>query len=308
MGVFVSHITEEKAVANKLKSLLRQALGKDFSVFVSSDYVSIPGGEPWFSRIIDSLKSVQIVLAVLSNQSVDRRWLNFEAGVGMGATAKVIPVVLRGLAKTDVGPPLSQLQVRDLHDPKDVSALIHDIEVQCGVKARRIDLELFVEELEEIERNLPSKGIALEPYIERTRAGDIFLNFRLLNMGTLDVELVELWAAIPDNIREPSWPVMPVPPALAIENSTFQGKAYVCKRYLVGVKPDRTGYYRPDFEVLSQHMSPSMSPLLVKELRFLVRADLNADEQLQVVRYKVHAKGTSAAGEIPLKEIEGFQK
>ena len=50
LGLFISHITDEKAAANKLKGLLRQAFGKEFGVFVSSDYVSIPGGDPWFTE------------------------------------------------------------------------------------------------------------------------------------------------------------------------------------------------------------------------------------------------------------------
>src|SRR6266576_4408562 len=105
-AVFISHVSEEKAAAAKLKSLIRQAFGKDFGVFVSSDYVSIPGGEPWFARIVESLKSAQVVLVLVSGHSSDSRWINFEAGLGVGAEAKVIPTVFRNLDKGDVGLPL----------------------------------------------------------------------------------------------------------------------------------------------------------------------------------------------------------
>ena len=140
-AVFISHISDEKAVAAKLKSLVRQVFGKDFSVFVSSDYVSIPGGEPWFAKIVQSLKSVEVVLVLLSEHSSDSRWINFEAGIGLGAEAKVIPIVFRNFDKGDVGLPLSELQVRSLHDPLDVRALLDDIANRIGLRARSVDEE-----------------------------------------------------------------------------------------------------------------------------------------------------------------------
>jgi hypothetical protein len=305
-GVFISHITEEQEVAAKLKSGLRHAFGSKLNVFVSSDYMSIPGGDQWYSRIVESLKTVQVVLVLLSDQSVDRRWINFEAGIGVGADAQVIPLVIRGFGKSDVGPPLSQLQVRDLHDPKDVSALIHDIESRINIESRQVDAALLVEELEEIIRRIPSKGVSLEPYIERSFDRSITLNFRLLNTGNRDVELIELWAGIPERVKERNWHPMPVPPALTIESPSIEGETYVVKKYRVGVQPAQSGYYRTDFEVLSPQMSPTMSPLLVRELRFPVMGDLTEDEQSAVVRYEVHAKGIGSKGAIPLKEIRGF--
>jgi hypothetical protein len=220
-GVFISHVSDEAAAAAKLKSLIRQVFGRDFSVFVSSDYVSIPGGEPWFAKIVQSLKSVEVVLVLISEHSSDSRWINFEAGLGIGAEAEVIPIVFRSFDKGDVGLPLSELQVRSLHDPRDVRALLDDLAHQMGLKARTVDEELFVEELQEVEKGLPSKGVQLVPFLEYQDHETIQLKFNLVNVGNKDIELIQLWTVIPNSIQKRDWSAMPVPPALMVDEQSL---------------------------------------------------------------------------------------
>lgn len=120
-SVFVSHAEAEKAVAIKIKSLLRHTFGRKLGVFVSSDYRSIPSGDSWFDTITMKLKDADVVLVLLSNDSVDRRWINFEAGVGFGARSRTIPIVIRNFAKSSIGRPLELLQARDIHDVEDLT-------------------------------------------------------------------------------------------------------------------------------------------------------------------------------------------
>lgn len=133
-GIFISHITEEGATAAALKQYLRQVFSLDLPIFVSSDYESIPGGEVWFTKIIEGLKNASVVIVLLSPDSLCRRWVNFEAGIGVGADATVIPVVVHGLERNDVGHPLCSLQIRSLQSTEDAKALIHDIAKKLGLK------------------------------------------------------------------------------------------------------------------------------------------------------------------------------
>jgi hypothetical protein len=141
--VFISHITEEKGIADSIKSLLTEVFGEDFKVFVSSDYRSIGGGKVWYSEIIESLTAAPVVLVLLSETSVERRWINFEAGVGIGAGSLVIPLVQEGFSKSKVGLPLSQLQVRALNDSKDVDGVLADIAERTKREASSVDTETF---------------------------------------------------------------------------------------------------------------------------------------------------------------------
>jgi hypothetical protein len=141
--VFISHINEERGIADKLKSFLIEAFGEDFKVFVSSDYRSIPGGKVWYSEIIESLTAAPVVLVLLSEVSVGRRWINFEAGVGIGAGSLVIPLVGEGFPRGKVGLPLSQLQVRTLNDSRDVDGVLDDIAERTQRVVSSVDTEAF---------------------------------------------------------------------------------------------------------------------------------------------------------------------
>jgi hypothetical protein len=104
-GIFVSHIGEERPAALRIKAFLETALTPAPPVVVSSDYESIESGEEWYRAILEGLKRSLAVIALLSPSAVDRRWINFEAGFGLGRGSRVIPVVWRGLSKGIVGLP-----------------------------------------------------------------------------------------------------------------------------------------------------------------------------------------------------------
>jgi hypothetical protein len=126
-GVFISHITQERATAFLLKDYLQRVFSLDLPIFVSSDYESIGGGDVWFTRIVEALKNAAVVIVLLSPDSLERRWIDLEAGVGVGAEGKVIPVVIHGLERGKVGHPLTSLQIRSLENMQEVNALVQDI-------------------------------------------------------------------------------------------------------------------------------------------------------------------------------------
>lgn len=132
-GIFISHITEERTTALVLKELLQQTFSRDLPIFVSSDYESIGGGDVWFTTIVGGLKISSVVIVLMSPDSVERRWINFEAGVGAGADATVIPVVVHGLEQSEVGHPLTSLQIRSLQSVESVHALLQDVGGKIGI-------------------------------------------------------------------------------------------------------------------------------------------------------------------------------
>jgi TIR domain len=113
-GVFISHITDEAPVADGLKVYLQRCFGPALPVFVSSDYVSIPTGDEWYRAILGGVMETDLFIVLLSRDSIDRRWINFEAGLAIGAKRRVVPLTIRGLASGDVGLPLSQMHLRSL--------------------------------------------------------------------------------------------------------------------------------------------------------------------------------------------------
>jgi TIR domain len=105
--VFISHITEEAAVAAKLK----EAIGQDFlnliDVFVSSDSASIAAGDDWLTSIHQALDKAAILITLCSPESIMRPWIHFEAGAAWMTDRPIIPLCHGGLTPSDLPMPLS---------------------------------------------------------------------------------------------------------------------------------------------------------------------------------------------------------
>ena len=108
--VFISHITEERQLAEIIKTQISKDFLGMLDVFVSSDQVSIAVGSKWLSEIDEALKSAQIELILCSHDSVKRPWVNFEAGAGWVKGIPVIPVCHTGMRPVDLPIPLNMLQ------------------------------------------------------------------------------------------------------------------------------------------------------------------------------------------------------
>ena len=150
-GIFISHSIEESQVAHRIKELLKAAFGDDLKVFVSSDYESVGGGEKWFAKILENIKSCKVVLALISKESYSRPWVPYEAGVGEGAGATVIPLIHRDAAIRDLSPPISEYHVRNLRDTNSVLALIDDIGKEIGKRPSKKTAKSFLSRVGQLE-------------------------------------------------------------------------------------------------------------------------------------------------------------
>jgi hypothetical protein len=113
--VFLSHSSKNKAELAALKELLDQRAAGSIEFFLSSDGQSIRFGRNWVVSISDALNKARLMFVFLSAESVDSRWIYFEAGTAYSRDIEVVPVCLPGFDLKEVGPPLSLLQGFNLH-------------------------------------------------------------------------------------------------------------------------------------------------------------------------------------------------
>jgi hypothetical protein len=126
--IFISFIHEEERYAQAIQRFLREALPESkLDVFVASDKWAIYAGEEWLDRIFQELKSAKVVLLILSQDSVTRPWVNFEAGAAWLKPAIVIPVCIENMTKDNLPKPYSSLQAVELEKPDDQDYLISSI-------------------------------------------------------------------------------------------------------------------------------------------------------------------------------------
>ncbi len=102
--VFISHDTRDAEIAESFSNLLTDASGGVLQSFRSSDRKGTAGiefGTEWYSAIMDRLGLATDVVALLTEHSIGRPWILYEAGVAKGKLERTV----FGLA---VGVPLSQ--------------------------------------------------------------------------------------------------------------------------------------------------------------------------------------------------------
>jgi hypothetical protein len=200
--VFISHIGEERAVALRLQGLIKSVFADAFPVFVSSDPGSLGGGEEWYHYILQSLGSAKVVLVLLSPESIDRAWINFEAGFAKGQGSRVIPVAFRGLSFDMLDYPLKGLQGYYLVALKEI---LNEISICMGIPlAAQIDLMAAGQEINNIQLDLPVKKLALD--LEETLDYPVWhCFFHLKNEGNRDVEPLEVTVLVPTAILVHSW-------------------------------------------------------------------------------------------------------
>jgi hypothetical protein len=113
--VFLSHSSANKVPLIALKELLDRRAAGAIDFFLSSDGQSIRFGRNWVARISDALAGAKLMFIFLSQQSVDSKWIHFEAGCAYANNIQVVPVCLPGLDLNRVSAPLNLLQGFNLH-------------------------------------------------------------------------------------------------------------------------------------------------------------------------------------------------
>jgi len=132
-SIFMSFIHEEEQVASNVKSFIPLILGHTIDTFMSSDKNAIYAGEDWMKRIFEELGTAKVLVSMLSPVSVQRPWINFEAGAAWMRDAKVIPVCFGGLPVDGLPKPYSILQAVEIENPHGAYYLFSSIAHHLGI-------------------------------------------------------------------------------------------------------------------------------------------------------------------------------
>jgi hypothetical protein len=133
-GIFISFIHEEGKYAEAVQAFITQILGTEAKPFLSSDQMQVYAGEKWLERIMDELKTAKIVILMLSKKSVQRPWVNFEAGAAWTRDIVTIPVCFKDLRKGELPKPYSSLQAVDLSSYGDDEYLAISVAHHLGTE------------------------------------------------------------------------------------------------------------------------------------------------------------------------------
>jgi hypothetical protein len=127
-SIFISHIHENEAVAKKLKEFLTSIFSDEISVFISGDPENIAPGQDWFASIIDGIRQCDCMIILCSPDSVERKWIHFEAGAATILDRKIIPICFAGLNPGALPSPLNFIR-RQAIDSDDAEKLKQHFEI-----------------------------------------------------------------------------------------------------------------------------------------------------------------------------------
>jgi hypothetical protein len=149
--VFISHITYEKEVAIAFKELIKESFLGMIEVFISSDGESINMGQKWLESITIALKKCSIEIVLCSPQSVQRPWINFEAGAGWIRDIPVIPLCHSGMEPSKLPVPLNLLQAASATKVSDLNSIIPVLALAINSNTPTIDFTDFISKVTDFE-------------------------------------------------------------------------------------------------------------------------------------------------------------
>ena len=115
--VFISHDTRDAEIAEEFGNLLKSASAGALKSFRSSDKKPTQGieyGSEWYPAIMEKIDEATDVVCLLTQHSVDRPWILYEAGVAKGKlNTKVIGIALGIPLSAAIKGPFAQFQNLD---------------------------------------------------------------------------------------------------------------------------------------------------------------------------------------------------
>lgn len=149
--IFISHITEEKEIAQALKDSVESTFLRMVEVFVSSSPTSIKVGRKWLDGITDALKACKVEIILASPESIKRPWINFEAGGGWVRDIHVIPICHSGMTPDRLPAPLGSLQSVEATDLKGLGLVFSVISEAVGCALPVVDFTALLGVIESYE-------------------------------------------------------------------------------------------------------------------------------------------------------------
>lgn len=128
--VFISHDSRDAELAEAFSKLLKSVSTGMIKTFRSSDKKGTEGidfGDEWYKRLMAKLQSTTDVVCLFTENSVDRPWILFEAGVAKGKLNTPVIGIALGvtLSRISTGP---FYQFQNMDDSEgDLTKLVHQL-------------------------------------------------------------------------------------------------------------------------------------------------------------------------------------
>jgi hypothetical protein len=176
--VFVSHDNRDAELAEAFGDMLTDVSGGTLKSFRSTDKKSNAGigfGVEWYTAIMSHLSEATDVVALLTQQSVNRPWILYEAGVAKGKLDTTVFGVALGIPLEEVSAgPFGQFQ-NCSDDPDSLTKLVTQLmrrnpDAAPRDEAVRLQVGLFRDKVAKILKQSGTAGLRQPPSAEANAA------------------------------------------------------------------------------------------------------------------------------------------
>jgi hypothetical protein len=124
--IFISHAAVDNEIALELKRNISAAFS-NVEIFVSSDPESLAPGDPWVQKILAALERASLIIAIVSERGLSRKWVWFESGRAWFSGIKLLPCCLGKVRKGKLEAPFSLIQGLNIDISGDLQVLFTQI-------------------------------------------------------------------------------------------------------------------------------------------------------------------------------------
>jgi hypothetical protein len=108
--IFLSYAASDRTIAVRLTADL-----EDLGLSVWSD-LQLRAGDDWRAALSAALESAEVVIVIISPNSLRSQWVTHEWSSALTRSARIIPALAEGAQYSDLPAPLASIQAVDLND------------------------------------------------------------------------------------------------------------------------------------------------------------------------------------------------
>lgn len=129
-NIFISHCAVDAVVAKNVSEVLNTLSLHQFRTWFSSSEEIDEGfmpGDMWFQRICNEILQSDVLIAILTPNSIHRPWIYYETGIAQGKEGCTIMPICIGINKDEIPAPLNNYQLYQLSDYNSAKSLIKQL-------------------------------------------------------------------------------------------------------------------------------------------------------------------------------------
>lgn len=202
LSVFISHSSHDASLAGEVALLVQHALALTNAEIrcTSAAGFRLQAGVDIDDIIRGEVAAAKTLVALLTPESLDSRYVLFELAARWGARLSVIPLLAHGVSEVDLPLPLRRLNAIRATDSSDLHQLVHDLGVRLNRELQAANFyQQYLAKVQASARQPHSEMARLRAAVVGMLAAARYVHCSVKADGAGRVKLFNIWHAYNDH-------------------------------------------------------------------------------------------------------------